>query len=355
MEGGAASMTATDKEVLVNRIDKMYKIYLFIVNFTLLVELVLAIRGFLLFDLSRNKHVVYLTLYLFLFAASLVTDILLWIYERNREKKNIAICGAHVYATALIIWATAVSTLDCIADGDSRMMVYITVIISVGALILIKPIYYSVMVVAGGVAFTVLTRMFTGKFYSSGFYINLIIFLAVAIFVNVHNYRVSIREYTANKKLTELSVKDQLTGIYNRRQLDAHMKKLADAKASFTFALIDADNFKTINDTFGHTAGDSCLASVADKLVVKFGNNVYRFGGDEFAVISPYDNEITGAKIALINEEFTKEDRELPLHISAGIYRTCDGDSMDDVFLRADQALYDSKKKGKAMWSIYGE
>ncbi len=346
-------MSNTDNELMQNQIRKMRNVYFVIICLVGLIELALTVRGLFIFNFARLKHRMYFYSYVFLLVASIVTFAVLMLYRKNEKYIKLVIAQTYIYSACLIVWSTYISTVDCIANGDSGMMVFIMVSISIGALLLIKPIYYGSMILFCAAAFVVTVRVAKGEFYSSGFYTNLAVFLALAMFISAHNYRISKREYEANKKLQRLSETDQLTGIYNRRHLDAQMAECDEIDKSFVFVLIDADDFKGINDTHGHAVGDACLTAVANKLVLEFGDNVYRFGGDEFAVISVYDINTTAEKIDKINKELIAENTEAPFHISAGIYKTNDEDHANAIFINTDKALYEAKKKGKCTYSVY--
>eukprot|EP00003_Mantamonas_plastica_P011886 TRINITY_DN21882_c0_g1_i1.p1 TRINITY_DN21882_c0_g1~~TRINITY_DN21882_c0_g1_i1.p1 ORF type:complete len:618 (-),score=23.01 TRINITY_DN21882_c0_g1_i1:707-2560(-) len=165
----------------------------------------------------------------------------------------------------------------------------------------------------------------------------------------------------ANRQLATLSLNDSLTGLYNRRHLDNVLPELcAEARRTgqpLTLALIDADHFKAINDTWGHGFGDTCLQCIAEVLTrhVKRPRDIaIRFGGEEFALLLP-GTDIHGAQkvceAILNNAENTSltgpDGTPARITLSAGIALLADGEDKETFFDRADNALYQAKQSGR--------
>lgn len=135
----------------------------------------------------------------------------------------------------------------------------------------------------------------------------------------------------------QLAVIDQLTGMLNRRGLFEHA---ADLTEGCRVAMADLDDFKAVNDRFGHDFGDRVLVAAARRLAGAAGEGavVARTGGDEFVVLLPDERELpTGADL---------EVDAVPVRISIGVapYRT--GAGIDSALLAADDALYAVKNRG---------
>jgi len=175
----------------------------------------------------------------------------------------------------------------------------------------------------------------------------------------------------ANRKMTEQaailladSTTDALTGTLNRRGFDSYLaatvaKARRSAKAA-SLLMIDIDDFKAFNDTFGHPAGDACLATTA--AIIKLachrpGDLLARFGGDEFAVIAEATDEYGAmrlaerirAAVAALNIEHAATAHFPTLTISVGVATVIDDAEMVPaiLLLRADQALYRAKETGR--------
>lgn len=154
------------------------------------------------------------------------------------------------------------------------------------------------------------------------------------------------------------ATKDGLTGLYNRNAFD---RRVNDALKMFnvegqpvSLILFDVDNFKWINDTLGHVAGDKILQKVAQCLQEAFrkGDFIARYGGDEFAaVIEGLDIDIAKKKILDFNDLFGKKRffshsvGDVNVTVSAGITMSKEGDNVEDFINRADKNMYESKKK----------
>lgn len=165
----------------------------------------------------------------------------------------------------------------------------------------------------------------------------------------------------ANRKLSTMSLNDALTGLHNRRHLDNIFPELcAEARRTgqpLTLALVDADHFKNINDTWGHGFGDTCLQFIAEFLTrhVKRPRDVaIRFGGEEFALLLP-GTDTTGARKVcsalladIANTPLLAPDgTEVRMTLSAGIASLGPGEDQSQLFERADEALYRAKSEGR--------
>jgi diguanylate cyclase (GGDEF)-like protein len=170
----------------------------------------------------------------------------------------------------------------------------------------------------------------------------------------------------AREKILSLAERDDLTGIpnrrYFRRQLTMEMERVRVYNVSLSLILIDVDEFKVINDTFGHVMGDVVLSELsgAIKGILRSPDNVSRFGGDEFAVILPHTD--AGGASAVANrilkliqelEIASHENGVIKCTVSIGIAQCQTDDStLDDLVRRADACLYDAKRQGKNRFNL---
>ncbi len=345
-------MAKKDLAFMESHVQKANRIFKIALSFLIFLELTLTVRGLIFFDLAKRQLRLYLYTYLFLLIASIVA---MWILLRCKDSKKV-ILSTYLYAFCLMAWSSVVTCLDFYTNADSGIILYVMTCISVGLITLIKPQFFLAYLATSGSFFLIFSAYLRGwQPFSSDFYINFAVFLVVAVFVNAHNYNLSKRAYEAGKKLQRQSYIDQLTNIFNRRRLKEKLTEYLTQKRPFLCVLLDVDNLKCINDTYGHPKGDECLCSIANGLTARFGEQVYRFGGDEFIALA--EGEITAVfdKLDELNRELIDSPSQMDLHISAGIYEAKGTETTSEVFTRADTALYEAKNSGKGKWSLYKE
>ncbi len=166
------------------------------------------------------------------------------------------------------------------------------------------------------------------------------------------------------KYYINLSRTDPLTGLYNRRYLNELIKRLesdGEIPSDSALIMIDLDNFKTINDTYGHLAGDLILTKTGTKIKkhIRKTDIACRYGGDEFLVFLPGANESAARLIAesirndiVADCSYSEEGSPISITVSIGISENRLDDSFDGLFLRADAALYQAKKTGRDRISV---
>lgn len=161
-----------------------------------------------------------------------------------------------------------------------------------------------------------------------------------------------------NRVMERLSKTDALTGLYNHKTFQNYLDQLVQqaehSHSQLQLAVLDIDNFKSINDNFGHSAGDKVLKHVAEVILAKAESHdvVARYGGEEFAVI--FTNKSFGETLALL-EEIRKAIADLThpeigggrVTVSAGLQNYYYGLSKSDFFKKADAYLYEAKRNGK--------
>jgi diguanylate cyclase (GGDEF)-like protein len=173
--------------------------------------------------------------------------------------------------------------------------------------------------------------------------------------------RVLTRAYRDQQRLAALAMRDQLTGLYNRRGLLQHLSQWLSWSERYNrpvgIALIDVDYFKAINDSWGHPAGDEALLKISEAIqsAVRTSDVVGRFGGDEFMVLAPESDD---AELTALMERIVEAVRSTPL-VARGSTRAVSvsvGGSWapggvkvlsETLIAAADRSLYTAKGAGR--------
>jgi diguanylate cyclase (GGDEF)-like protein len=171
---------------------------------------------------------------------------------------------------------------------------------------------------------------------------------------------------SAQKKMKFLSQTDDLTGLLNMRMFsflaEQESTRAARYNRSYSILMLDADNLKPINDSYGHAAGGSLIKLIGKILWnnLRSADIIARYGGDEFVVLLP---EVKSDRAANVGERIRKAIENMPLVVSGkNVFATVSigiasypehGTEIKEVINNADKALYKSKKEGKNMFTVF--
>jgi diguanylate cyclase (GGDEF)-like protein len=177
------------------------------------------------------------------------------------------------------------------------------------------------------------------------------------------SHRLNLRLQDAKALAEEQALTDTLTGLGNRRALDAELARLAAARAALGVMQIDLDFFKAVNDTLGHGAGDQVLKTVAARLMneCRPEDTVVRLGGDEFTLLLPRLRDpgqlrcIGDRVLDRLAQPIAADDRQFSISASIGTAWTVGVTDTKALLARADRALYASKRAGRARLTLYEE
>ncbi|MCM3786190.1 sensor domain-containing diguanylate cyclase [Neobacillus mesonae] len=168
----------------------------------------------------------------------------------------------------------------------------------------------------------------------------------------------------SEKGYKHLAHHDSLTNLYNRAAIQEQLQHKIDRRECFALALIDLDNFKPVNDTFGHHVGDLYLQHIAHifNSTAQPGDLIGRIGGDEFVIVISCSQECDvteriNSRLSLLSSKpFKYEGTEIPISFSAGVsvYPT-DAPDVTKLLMKADEAMYTAKRKRKKESSIFSK
>ena len=177
---------------------------------------------------------------------------------------------------------------------------------------------------------------------------------------------VALERDTIQKKISQIAFHDTLTGLPNRASLnlylEAEMKKAQCGEATGVILFIDIDDFKSVNDNFGHSYGDNVIVAASQHIVAAVGEGAFvsRIGGDEFIVVVPGENnkeraaQIADKTIKELCKEYAVAAQKLHMSASIGVVVYPDDGSMaEDIMKKADSAMYAAKRAGRNCWRFY--
>jgi diguanylate cyclase (GGDEF)-like protein len=179
--------------------------------------------------------------------------------------------------------------------------------------------------------------------------------LIVSSLLFILQIRGSMRKVEVQKQeLATLASIDPLTGLLNRRKFTTDMNELIKNNGAFSILLSDIDDFKKINDTYGHDCGDQILVHVTSqfKLLIGSPNLICRWGGEEIIVLygGTIDEGAAAAELLrtrIANSPVTYDGQTITATITTGVSYYDGSDTIDHVIVKADNALYTGKQNGK--------
>ncbi|HND48207.1 MAG TPA: GGDEF domain-containing protein [Anaerolineales bacterium] len=225
--------------------------------------------------------------------------------------------------------------------------------------------FWQTIILFSGVAFVsvtgiiVPTNMLLGGSIRTGMVIN---FIVCTTFMPYHLHQIlslMVELDTLRMNIYDKSIRDELTKAYNRRYFFEASKAIENNEAlipqNTSLLLIDIDDFKLLNDTYGHDIGDLALKTLTEESsrLLRTTDVFARYGGDEFICLLPNTKQSQAYEIATrllesVNKHpFYKKDGNIFLRLSIGIATTTSETKLNDLISLADKALYKSKQNGK--------
>ncbi len=226
------------------------------------------------------------------------------------------------------------------------------------SLIVIQTVFISLRLLIAIINFKAEGTVIEDSYFSIG--PNLIAFVSIGLWplmILAMDYAKMLKQLQQkNTELTKIAIKDTLTGLYNRAYLDSDVTRFTTIAQTYqeelSFILFDLDDFKKVNDVFGHDVGDVTLSMVAKTLTsaIRPSDIAYRWGGEEFLVILPHTDLKTASSIAeeiRIAVKKTRFPGPEQVTISIGVSDFKASEPLNRWFKRTDYALGQAKAKGK--------
>jgi diguanylate cyclase (GGDEF)-like protein len=167
----------------------------------------------------------------------------------------------------------------------------------------------------------------------------------------VHHFTLSLTNSKLNEKLKEVAITDHLTQLFTRNHLEEGIQQHLSNDEKGALIIVDIDDFKEINDTYGHHVGDKVIVQIASIINSHTGENDVpaRWGGEELAIYLSNATIDEGVRIATQIRKQTENFTNPKVTLSCGvaIWDSTTKAELQDLFIRADNALYSAKKTGK--------
>ena len=331
------------------------------------------------FIVWRILHVLIAVVFLFLFVVSLFDGPMVvnrWFYLASLLyfclasilffflKKDSLIAQLLIYLS--ISWMFIFGCLITQNKPDSPAVTFIAVLLVAPMFMIDKPFFMAIELCSASAVF--LIWMHGVKPHDVWMYdlMNVIPFTIVGCFLNVIANAVRIREFVLTRKIHIQKDTDDLTGLKNKgaltREINEYIAGRTDAKG--IMFLLDANRFKSINDTYGHDTGDQVIAGLGEYLRNKFNNGEVagRFGGDEFIIfVKDNDDPDAARKIAAdiatgASQNVRIPDTEQNITVSIGVYIFKGLEkNYSEIIKKADKAMYKAKSDPDRDYCFYEE
>lgn len=317
-------------------------------------------------DLGTRIDDFYLGGDIFFLVMSVALTSLLVLSRFNKLKTGFLAVVIHIYAFLLIALGTAICVFD-LKFGFSPLF-YLTIILMVAGLFVIEPLFFVVSLLSS-VTVVLVFAFKDGAAFFSGIYsientITFITYIVIIVLVACEHFGITLNDYRIEKRLEQLTYFDDLTGLLNERSYLKEIEeldKLIEQKKLKEYAVIlmDVNNIKVTNDTYGHRYGCHLIVRCGKTLPNHFKTSrLFHIGGDEFVaivygndykrldeILKTYDDTLSFSMI-----EF--EGHELVFSVAYGVAKYEEGMRYKDVLQKADNAMYVNKKAVKEKYGL---
>lgn len=352
-----------EDRILNKNLNNMYYLSIYIICFEILMlTSYIGLRN----ALPAAFRYIYLGMYIFFLFFGIFCFLILRIKRKQPHfedrERNALRTFTVIFVLVVMIWGVIITLLDQPAYG--QVIAFVTNYVMCAALIVMHPrAFLLAEAIPFALLFILLPVFQENSDILAGHYLNLIILLIPLTISNNRAYRTLYSDTLNVSKIRDISEKDELTGIYNRRKMnkyiDTEMIYEKNTIHSIAIAMLDVDYFKKYNDTYGHICGDYVLQSIGSVLksiAEEYDVFPARYGGEEFILILKNKSLETALQICqqmkeriqLLQMEHKTSTVAEVVTVSIGLsYSTEKGTAIYEIIKHADQALYQAKHLGR--------
>ena len=317
---------------------------------------------------DKSKEIAFYILQGIMVLVSLVNIVLIVLSKKGKISDPALSIIYHIYAFILMMWGTTVYILDLTLGEPSIVFLMIATVLS--GLFVVGPIFFFAIsaLSLGGILtyFFVHPDMFFDGQLNWENLLNLLSFVFVIILLAYRNYRITMSEYRAQERLEQLSYIDELTGLYNERSYinvieDIDKRIVQGEKVEFIVLMMDVNNLKNTNDTYGHRYGCSLVVRCGQLIPTIFKTSkAFHVGGDEFIVIvtgedyEQFDERMKELDEKMLYTTYRYEGVDLIFSVARGFSKRKDREHYKHVLEAADKAMYENKQYLKEKYKMKG-
>ena len=354
-------------EIIGNHLRKYRIMAIVFLGIISLLDIGFSIAWFISDDIVANeKEVAYYILQGIVLGVSLIY-IFLMILGKKEKISNMKLAVAyHIYGFLLMAWATLVYMLDLTLGEPS--IIYLMIGTIIAGLFVVEPIFFTFFSVLSLISILIYFSFNPNEFFDGTLIwenvFNLVAYAFVIVLLALRNYRVTIREHRAYKKLEEMSYIDELTGLYNERsyisEIESINNRIDDGEdVKFAVVLMDLNNLKATNDKYGHRFGCSLVVRCGQTIPDLFPTSkCFHVGGDEFIIIvygDDYDNfeeRLKNFDEKMIYSIVQFDGVDLIFSVARGYSIRKENEHYKDVLQIADSEMYIHKKYVKEKYNL---
>lgn len=327
-------------------IHKYFKIYFVILILISFFEILMILNFFINKKSFNIRNVIYLTSYILLLSASIISAILLIIVKNKKNVNLILSIIMHIYCIFMVAWSTLISCADMY--GGSYPIVYLTIIMTIGGIVAVSPVVFIVLILLSLpfiLSFALINKEIL-SFASVGGLFNISVFIIMSIIVGLRLYYVTISEARYKESLKRSMDTDALTGLGNERSYFNYVSNICE---KYAVVMMDLNYLKKTNDTYGHRYGCHLVVKTGEILPTIFPNShLFHIGGDEFVgIIVKEDlvnlNELLNIFSSKLQQRVIDyEGVMLKLDVAIGVCVN-NGEEYKITYANADKKMYENK------------